>query len=123
MPMAELTPAPDGYPIKLVRDNTPSILNRSGDPGDLWYGPCPADQIDRRLRAKLAEEVAEFLIDGGADELADVLSVVYAISERHNWRVESIAAHDVRGGFRNAVMMYGRHPEFDGPEGKNAGRN
>jgi len=111
----DLPPAPDGYPIKLVRDGTQAKLNPTGEPGDLWYGPCPPERVDRFLRLKLAEEVGEFLVDGSANELADVLAVIYAISERHGWNVTDLAANHPRGGFYNHVMMFGRHDEYDRP--------
>jgi predicted house-cleaning noncanonical NTP pyrophosphatase (MazG superfamily) len=108
-------PAPAGYPIKLVRDRTPAILNASGKPGDLWYGPATGDRV-RWLRLKLAEELGEYLVDGGVDELADVLAVVEALAEQHGHSLDNLIAlaalHD-RGGFLDGVMMYGRHDEFD----------
>lgn len=41
--MPELEPAPEGYPIKLVRDRTAQIVNPSGKPGDLWYRTTPEE--------------------------------------------------------------------------------
>jgi hypothetical protein len=35
--VSALQPAPGGYPIKLVRDRTPAIINASGEPGALFY--------------------------------------------------------------------------------------
>lgn len=114
-----LTPAPVGYPIKLVRDNTPQILNGSGEPGALWYGEATGDRA-RWLRLKLAEEVGEYLVDGGFGELRDVLAVVIALTSVAHGRdyADLIQAlnHDPRGGFEKGVMMYGHHPEFDGGE-------
>lgn len=116
--MTVLKPAPEGYPIKLVRDHTARIVNPSGEPGDLWYEEAPPEELSRALRLKLAEEVAEFLVDGGLDELADVLAVVEGIA-RTEFRVQLEQLHDHaradrRGGFLTGQMMYGRHPEFDG---------
>lgn len=111
-----LRPAPAGYPIKLVRDNTPQILNGSGEPGDLWYGAATGDRT-RWLRLKLAEEVGEYLVDGGFGELRDVLAVVAALAQEHGSDLAGLAqalADDPRGGFTDGVMMYGHHPEFDG---------
>lgn len=111
-----LTPAPDGYPIKLVRDNTAEMINFTRRPGDLWYGPCPEKDIDSWLRKKLVEEVAEYLVDPGEYELVDVLAVVDALAKRHGGSLERLIHNmctDQRGLFRNAMMMYGRHDEFD----------
>lgn len=112
-----MTPAPQGYPIKLVRDNTPKILNGSGEPGALWYGEAEGD-VSRLLRLKLAEEVGEYLTDGGVGELRDVLAVVEGLAlEAHGLTLIDLVAclrRDPRGGFTKAVMMFGHHPEFDG---------
>jgi predicted house-cleaning noncanonical NTP pyrophosphatase (MazG superfamily) len=108
-----LIPAPTGYPIKLVRDRTPDVLNASGKPGDLWYGDCPPERVGYFLRLKLAEEVGEFLVGGEANELADVLAVVYALANHEGWPIEQIEHKHPRGGFAHAVMMFGRHDEFD----------
>lgn len=111
-----LTPAPTGYPIKLVRDNTPQILNGTGKPGDLYYGPATGDR-ERWLRLKLAEEVGEYLVDGGWGELRDVLAVIAALASEHGADFAGLVAaleQDPRGGFLDGVMMYGYHQEFDG---------
>jgi len=113
--MPDLIPAPNGYPIKLVRDGTASVINGSGEAGELFYGPAKGDTM-RWLRLKLAEEVGEYLVDGGFDELADVQAVLEALSVAHGRSVEelrtAVESHP-RGGFSEAVMMYGRHAEFD----------
>lgn len=115
--MSPLTPAPAGYPIKLVRDLTPSILNSTGDPGDLWYGPIPEGTDPMRwLRLKLVEEAGEYLVDGTIDELADLVAVVDALARLHGSSLDEVldrAVNHDRGGFHAQVMMYGRHPEFD----------
>lgn len=112
-----LSPAPKGYPIKLVRDRTPEIINFSGEPGDLFYAPFDGKDSERYawLRKKLLEEVGEFLIDGGLSELADVVVVIEAIAALQGTTIEALGVHGRgdRGGFTQAVMMYGRHPEYD----------
>lgn len=115
--MAELTPAPQGYPIKLVRDRTPMIVNATGKPGELWYGSAPREDVVRGLRLKLAEEVGEYLVDGGEQELADIMAVVEALAgHAHGLPLSGLldtVRDDPRGGFLAGVMMYGRHAEFD----------
>lgn len=111
----DLKPAKDGYPIKLVRDRTAEIINTSGEPGDLFYGGTKGD-IMRWLKLKLAEELGEYLVDGGIDELGDVLAVIEALAIQHGSSIYSLMERvqgDPRGGFHDAVMMYGRHEEFD----------
>lgn len=111
-----LAPAPEGYPIKLVRDHTAAILNGSGEPGALWYAPAKGDRA-RLLRLKLSEELGEYLVDGGWGELRDLLAVVEALAGEHGATLDDLIAAlraDPRGGFADGVMMYGHHPEFDG---------
>lgn len=113
-PSVPLSPAPNGYPIKLVRDFTAAIINSSGEPGDLWYGPLPeGEDAGKWLIKKLVEEVAEFVAEPGERELVDVYAVVDAIAARMGWDLAEAHLNDARGGFRDVVMMYGRHPEFD----------
>jgi predicted house-cleaning noncanonical NTP pyrophosphatase (MazG superfamily) len=112
-----LEPAPTGYPIKLVRDNTAAVVNGSGEPGELWYGPgTPLDHW-RYLKLKLAEEVGEYLVDGGLDELSDVLAVIEGLAHvRYGMtltELQEVFRTDPRGGFKQGVMMYGRHREYD----------
>jgi predicted house-cleaning noncanonical NTP pyrophosphatase (MazG superfamily) len=112
----DLTPAPEGYPIKLVRDQTADVINASGEPGDLFYGPVRGD-VTPWLRRKLVEEVAEYIEGRTLEELADVFAVISALAETHGRSVgwlKYMADRHPRGGFRAGVMMYGRHDEFDG---------
>lgn len=112
--MTTLRPRPNGYPIKLVRDRTAAIINATGEPGDLWYAELlDADERMAWLRKKLVEEVAEYVVDGGDDELADVYAVVLALEDLHGCTLTTMLHSDVRGGFFEGVMMYGRHDEFD----------
>ena len=120
--MTELKPAPNGYAIKLVRDNTPEIINSTGEPGELFYASVGHATnhltFDVALKAKLMEEVTEFLLaDGdGLDELTDVIAVVDALAYHKGsslYKLMVNALDDPRGGFKKGLMMYGRHPEFD----------
>ena len=59
---------------KLVRDRIPELFGGTVQPlGEAEYRTA--------LRAKLQEEVQEYLQSGEVMELADVLEVVYALSE------------------------------------------
>lgn len=115
--MSPLKPAPKGYPIKVVRDRTAAIVNPSGEPGDLFYGPLPAGDSRRQwLARKLGEETLEYIQDPGVDELVQVLQAVQALAGEHDLtfaELEQLAVRDIRGGFQDCVMMYGRHPEYD----------
>lgn len=118
--MAKLHPAPDGYPIKLVRDKTSDVVNASGNPGALFYGPLEAQERDlpKWLRKKLLEEVGEYLTDRSLSELADILAVIDGLCLRaHGHTLEKVledTRNDDRGMFRHGIMMYGYHGEFDG---------
>lgn len=86
----DLEPAPDGYPIKLVRDLTAITINFSGQPGDLFYAPLHVgDDHGRWLRRKLIEEVAEYVEGRTLSELCDVLAVVKALGGRCHKRTMS----------------------------------
>lgn len=114
--MTDLNPAPKGYPIKLVRDNTPQIINASGEPGALFYDRIPREERGRWLGRKLIEEVAEYLESGMIDELVDIFSVVEGLAKTHGltlYDLHNLALNDPRGGFLNGVMMRGLHPEYD----------
>lgn len=80
--MAELKPQAKGYPIKLVRDRTAEIVNPSGVPGSLWYGPTTGDR-GPALRRKLGEEITEYLEELGMDELLDAVAVVEGLANYH----------------------------------------
>jgi predicted house-cleaning noncanonical NTP pyrophosphatase (MazG superfamily) len=111
-----LTPAPNGYPIKLVRDRTADIINETGCHGALFYDTIPGEDRPKWLRRKLMEEVAEYLEDHGADELADILAVIEGLAGFHGLTLQELTQRmhrDHRGGFLTGQMMYGHHPEFD----------
>jgi predicted house-cleaning noncanonical NTP pyrophosphatase (MazG superfamily) len=117
--MSELTPAPKGYPIKLVRDDTQRIINDTGEPGELFYDELPVADRAPWLRRKLMEEATEYVLDPAVDELADVLAVVEGLAALHGTTLEHLLRHmrrDPRGGFLAGRMMYGYHAEFDGRE-------
>ncbi|WP_254861719.1 nucleoside triphosphate pyrophosphohydrolase [Halovivax gelatinilyticus] len=62
---------------KLVRDEIPEIIERSGDT-PVWHRADDAE-YERRLHEKLREEVDEYADDPSTEELADVLEVIHAI--------------------------------------------
>lgn len=93
---------------KLVRDKIPEIIEAEGE--------CPRFRILSRqeysglLEEKLDEEVREFHQDHNLEELADILEVVYALTEDlgHS-REELLEAcrikHEKRGGFRDRIFL------------------
>ena len=95
---------------KLVRDRIPDLIRADGvEP--VTYTAEPAEYRER-LRAKLSEEVTEFLQatdQNRAEELADVLEVIYALA--HNLgidvdQLEHIRAQkaQVKGGFEKRIV-------------------
>lgn len=113
--MTDLTPAPGGYPIKLVRDKTTDVI---GNSGILFYdNMLPGPAREEWLRKKLGEEVTEFLVHPEVDELADVLAVVEALANGFGVnmnRLLHLSRTDQRGGFMEGRMMRGYHAEYDG---------
>ncbi|WP_405056478.1 nucleoside triphosphate pyrophosphohydrolase [Kribbella sp. NBC_01505] len=70
---------------KLVRDRIPEIIRSHGE-DPTYYQADPAEYRNR-LRAKLTEEVSEFLAateEDAVEELADILEVVYALANDLN---------------------------------------
>jgi len=93
---------------KLVRDGIPNKIKRDGKTPRTHT----ADDIEfaAKLRAKLKEEVDEFLVDGNIEELADVLEVVYALSELNDIQKEKLEAIRKRklisaGGFKDRLIL------------------
>jgi len=92
---------------KLVRDKIPMLIAQSGE--------MPLTRILEQeeyrscLEAKLDEEVAEFHADQNAEELADILEVVYALADMTGSREALLAAyqqkHDARGGFEKRIFL------------------
>lgn len=112
--MGRLTPAPRGYPIKLVFDKTPEIINSSGEPGKLFYHKLDDyTELWDALQHKLGEEVTEFLINGTSSELVDIYAVVMALAKLLAVDLELRLETEPRGGLFEGVMMYGKHEEFD----------
>ena len=67
---------------KLVRDNIPDIIQAH------WATPITRiasnEEFFERLKDKLTEEVKEYLESTDAEELADILEVLYALAEQQN---------------------------------------
>lgn len=98
---------------KLVRDRIPEVIWRTGETPIIRI----ADKAERseRLRAKLTEEMVEFLQapEGEArDELADILEVVFTLADDIGMSTAELEARRLRkrvnrGGFDQGVVWYG----------------
>jgi predicted house-cleaning noncanonical NTP pyrophosphatase (MazG superfamily) len=101
-------PRPAG---KLVRDNIPRIIRETGSEPVVRVAR-PAEYTSC-LRAKLAEEVREYLATpGDLTELADILEVILALADDLGagpQRLEQLRAHKAaeRGRFACRYIWYG----------------
>jgi predicted house-cleaning noncanonical NTP pyrophosphatase (MazG superfamily) len=96
---------------KLVRDKIPQIIRAKGlEP---LVRVADAEEYRTSLRAKLREEVEEFLAsDDDPEELADILEVLYALAEHggtDRQQLEKLRAAKVeeRGGFADRIIWSG----------------
>lgn len=67
---------------KLIRDNIPEIIKANGQKAKI--STLNDDEYIKALNDKLLEEVNEYLTDVNTDELADILEVVFALSNTLN---------------------------------------
>lgn len=93
---------------KLVRDKIPDMIVKEG------YVPetrtLSRREYLRELDKKLLEEVKEYGRSKELEELADILEVVYAISEARGYTVERLLKereekYEKRGGFSKRVFL------------------
>lgn len=93
---------------KLVRDKIPQFIEQNG--GSARIRVLDDAEYRAYLEAKLDEEVAEFHSDKNAEELADILEVVYALAASIGCSKEQLLAvyqkkHDERGGFVDKILL------------------
>lgn len=93
---------------KLVRDRIPAIIRRNG--GIASVRILSGDDYQPALKAKLAEETDEYLRDETAEELADILEVVYALAACHGLTADELERlreekAETRGGFAERVFL------------------
>ncbi len=95
---------------KLVRDNIPMIIENAGN-------KCITEIMDNEtyikyLDRKLNEELEEYLTDKSAEELADLLEVIFAVSEARGVSIEELerirrAKADKNGQFKKKILLKG----------------
>lgn len=93
---------------KLVRDRIPEIIERSGEKPNIRI--LDEEEYLQLLHIKLDEEVKEFHRDRNAEELADILEVVYALAAAIGCSREELTQvydrkHNERGGFEDRVFL------------------
>ena len=93
---------------KLVRDKIPAIIESKGKIPNTSI--LSDEEYAAELERKLDEEVSEFHKDKNLEELADILEVVYALTENIGCSKEELFAANEkkraeRGGFQDRVFL------------------
>ncbi len=93
---------------KLVRDKIPEIIEKAGKTPVTHI--LSDDEYISELDRKLNEECAEYQADKSIEELADMLEVMYAITEARGWSVSELEAvrkskAEKRGGFKDKIYL------------------
>lgn len=93
---------------KLVRDKIPEMIRKQGEIPNIRI--LEQEEYLHHLEEKLNEEVGEYHRDKNAEELADILEVVFALTEAIGCTREELLEiyqkkHDARGGFRDRVFL------------------
>ena len=93
---------------KLVRDRIPEIIEESGKIAQVRI--LPEEEYLLHLEKKLDEEVGEYHRDKTAEELADILEVIYALATANGVSQEELMQiyqkkHDARGGFSQKILL------------------
>ena len=95
---------------KLVRDRIPDIIRAAGKT-PVVRTVVDADEMKRRLIDKLAEEMQEYKESGSVEEIADIMEVLQALTEKvHGLKWEDVREiqgrkWEERGGFDAGVVL------------------
>ncbi|MFA5310454.1 MAG: nucleoside triphosphate pyrophosphohydrolase [Candidatus Paceibacterota bacterium] len=93
---------------KLVRDRIPEIIKSKGD---IPIAHIADDkEYWQKLKEKLQEEVNEFMQDENAEEMADILEVIDAITNFKNFSKEELEIiknkkAEERGKFKDKIIL------------------
>lgn len=93
---------------KLVRDEIKEIIEKEGKRAVIHTANEP--EYSQRLKEKLVEEVEEFLSAPNAEELADILEVIYALAELEKLSPTQLEQHrqkkaNERGTFSKRMVL------------------
>ena len=93
---------------KLVRDQIPEIIKKGGEKPNIRI--LDTEEYLRQLEEKLDEEVGEYHRDKNAEELADILEVVFALADAIGCSKEELMEayrkkHEARGGFQKRYFL------------------
>ncbi len=93
---------------KLVRDHIPHLIRENG--ADAVFRTLSDDEYAFYLEKKLDEEVGEYHREQNAEELADILEVIYALAKLRGVSKEELeriyaCKHEARGGFDQKILL------------------
>jgi predicted house-cleaning noncanonical NTP pyrophosphatase (MazG superfamily) len=93
---------------KLVRDHIPQIIEETGGKAEIQI--LTDEEYRIFLEKKLDEEVGEYHREQNAEELADILEVVYALAASIGCTKEELndvyrKKHEARGGFEKRILL------------------
>jgi len=93
---------------KLVRDKVPEIAEQKGMILETYI--CDDQEYAKRLKAKLQEEVDEFLESDSLQELADILEIVYALAKYKKITEEALDSIrekklQTHGAFKKKIVL------------------
>jgi predicted house-cleaning noncanonical NTP pyrophosphatase (MazG superfamily) len=95
-------------PSKLVRDKIPEIIKSNGLVPLTHI--ASDEEYQQKLKAKLQEEVKEFLEIPSEEELADILEVIYALCDLYKIDKNKLellrkGKAEKRGGFKDKIIL------------------
>lgn len=93
---------------KLVRDKIPQIIETDGRKCEIRI--AEKDECLKLLELKLKEEVEEFLMDKNLEELADIMEVLFALSDNLGYSEKDLLEKREdkkaeRGGFKEGIVL------------------
>ena len=93
---------------KLIRDKIPEIIKQKGQTPITHI--ATDNEYKKKLYEKLIEETDEFIEKPNIEELADILEVIYSISELNNIKREELELLRTektkkRGSFKNHIIL------------------
>jgi predicted house-cleaning noncanonical NTP pyrophosphatase (MazG superfamily) len=105
---------------KLVRDRIPEIIRQDGRT-PIIETASPED-YGRYVRAKLEEELEEYLSSGDVAEVADLVEVCFITAALHGVGQDALLAiardkRQQRGAFTKRLVWMGNLPGDDAPAG------
>lgn len=93
---------------KLVRDNIPLICEQNGQTPETKI--LDDENYTSALKAKLTEEVEEYLADSNLEELADIIEVIEALAENQGASLDKVmeikqSKQNKNGAFKKRIYL------------------